>query len=50
VVKYKSGAECFAEAQKHLDQTGHASGCKRIDWPIAFLDRMWGLIFPTSFR
>jgi hypothetical protein len=40
VKKYNNLPDCFADAQLHHKQTGHASGCKRSDWPMVALDRL----------
>ena len=41
---FTNGQQCFDEANKHLDATGHGAGCKRSDWPIVWSQKIFDTI------
>jgi hypothetical protein len=39
-----TGSNGIFESEKHFDEFRHSTSCKRIDWPIVVLDKLFDLI------
>jgi hypothetical protein len=39
-----SGSNGMVESEKHFDAFRHSTSCKRVDWPIVVLDKVFGFI------
>ena len=41
-------ASCQADATAHFDATRHTVSCKRTEWPVQIIDRVFQIIFPGN--